>query len=104
MYIDTNRRIKIHKYSIFPLGFLTSRACVYTKFKKSYQFSIVHHHALHITDDSSMKDVLLLKTAIVMASNAKKKISLQQFSPLVTISPLQLMMRPESLKVKWRDL
>ena len=47
-----------------------------------------------------MKDVLLLKTAIVMASSAKKKILLQQFSPLVTILPLQLMMRPESLKVK----
>ena len=29
--------------------------------------------ALHITDDSHMKDVLQLTTAIVMASSAKKK-------------------------------
>ena len=78
---------------------------MYTRnFKKSYQFSIVHHRAFHVTDDSRMKDILQLKTAIVMASSTKKKISLQQFSPLVTISPLQLMMRPESLKVKRRDL
>ena len=49
------------------------------KIKKRYGFSIVHHLesfplcALHVTDNSPMKDVLQLTTAIVMASSAKKK-------------------------------
>ena len=83
IYLD--RRIKIHKYSIFPLGFLTSRAilydsaCVYTKLKKNdtvfLSSTILNHSqsALHVTDDSRMKDVLQLPAEIVMASSAKKK-------------------------------
>ena len=48
-------------------------------FKKRYSFSVVHHlncsqSALHIADDSSMKDVLQLTSAIVMASSARKKL------------------------------
>ena len=37
--------------------------------------TILNHSqsALHVTDNSSMKDVLQLTTAIVMASSAKKK-------------------------------
>ena len=44
--------------------------------------STIFHHsqsALHVTDNSPMKDVLQLTTAIVMASSAKeKKILLQK--------------------------
>ena len=38
--------------------------------------STIFHHsqsALHVTDNSPMKDVLQLTTAIVMASSAKEK-------------------------------
>ena len=76
--------IKIHKYSIFPLRFVTSgailydSACVYMKLKKNTVFllsTILNHsqNALHVTDKSHMRDVLQLTTAIVMASHAKKK-------------------------------
>ena len=110
IYLD--RRIKIHKYSIFPLGFLTSRAilydsaCVYTKLKKNdtvfLSSTILNHSqsALHVTDNSRMKDVLQLTTAIVMASSAKKKNKTPKFLKhsegglLVIISLLKLMTRP----------
>ena len=36
-------------------------------------------HCTAVTDDSRMKDVLQLTTAIVMASSAKKKVWLQKF-------------------------
>ena len=38
-------------------------------------FTILNHSqsALHVTDNSPMKDVLQLTTVIVMASSAKKK-------------------------------
>ena len=75
IYLDGG--IKIHKYSIFPRGFLTSRAilydsaCVYTKFKKNdtvFLSSTILNHSqstLHVTDNSRMKDVLQLTTAII---------------------------------------
>ena len=51
------------------------------KTKKRYRFSIVSHRlmnrsqsALHVTDNSHMKDVLQSTAAIVMASSANKKI------------------------------
>ena len=59
--------------------------------------------ALHVTDNSRMKDVLQLTTAIVMASSAKKKNKTPKFLKhsegglLVIISLLKLMMRPISL-------
>ena len=57
---------------------MTQLVCI-KKIKKRYGFSIVHHLesfplcALHVTDNSPMKDVLQLTTTIVMASSAKKK-------------------------------
>ena len=51
------------------------------KAKKRYRFSIVSYclmnrsqSALHVTDNSHMKDVLQSTAAIVMASSANKKI------------------------------
>ena len=75
----------MHKYSVFPNGFLTSTAIIMTQLvykrnlkKKITVFlssTILNHSqsALHVTDNSRMKDVLQLTTAIVMASSAKKK-------------------------------
>ena len=78
----------MHKYSVFPNGFLTSTAIIMTQLvykrnlkKKITVFlsSTILSHS-HLTDDSSIKDVLQLTAAIVMASSAKKKkIRLQKF-------------------------
>ena len=60
-------------------------------------------HCTAVTDDSRMKDVLQLTTAIVIASSAKKKGMTPKVekqlacSLLVTISLFKLMMRRKSL-------
>ena len=55
-------------------------------FKKTFAFFyrppswiIPKVHCTAVTDDSRMKDVLQLTTAIVMASSAKQKVWLQKF-------------------------
>ena len=85
---------------------LYDSACVYTKLKKNdtvfLSSTILNHSqsALHVTDNSRMKDVLQLTTAIVMASSAKKKNKTPKFLKhlegglLVIISLLKLMTRP----------
>ena len=80
--------------------------CIYEIKKKNatvvLSSTILNHSqsALHVTDNSRMKDVLRLTTAIVMASSAKKKNKTPKFLKhlegglLVIISLLKLMTRP----------
>ena len=76
-------------------------------------FSTILNHsqsALHVIDNSLMKDVLQLTTAFVMASSAKKKTYDSKSKKhlegglLVTISVLKLMRRPESLYENTRSV